>query len=216
MIRINLLEGARRERQTKPEVGSEAATFQAQILIGALLAAGVLVGGAYWFLNRRLTELNRQLDMERREAARLAAIQAENTRYEADLKDINRRIAAVQTLEDNRHGPTDLMMLLAGIVNRAPGLYLISIAPREGRLLFNGASSSVTSIAGFFRELNAAGNFHDVQLREFYEDDEKDGRVNFKFSLDCIYSPAGETTAAVAPAAPGKPGTATPAPARGM
>jgi Tfp pilus assembly protein PilN len=215
MIRINLLEGARRERETKPEVGPAAATFQAQVFIGALLVAGVVVGGVYWFLSHRLAELNKQMDVERREAARLAAIQAENTRYEADLKDIDRRIAAVQTLEDNRHGPTQLMMLLAGMVNRAPGLYLISVTPKEGRLLFNGASSSVTSIADFFGALNAAGNFRDVQLREYYEDDDKDGRVNFKFSLDCVYSPAGQT-AAVSAQASGKPGNTPPAPARGI
>jgi len=216
MIRINLLEGARRERGTKPEAGSEAAAFQAQVFIGALLAAGVLVGGSYWFLSHRLDELNRQMDVEKREAARLAVIQAENTRYEADLKDIDRRIAAIQTLEDNRHGPTDLMMLLAGVVNRAPGLYLTSVTPREGRLLFNGASSSETSIAGFVGALKATDSFQDVQLREFYEDDDKDGRVNFKFTLDCIYSPPGPATATVAAANPGKPGAAPPAAAHGI
>lgn len=219
MIRINLLGGMRREEDEKPGAGPSSA-FQAKVFVGSLVAVSVMVGAAYGFLSHRLAGLTAQMEIERREAARLAVIQLENTRYQAQLADINRRIQAIQTLEDNRQGPTQLMTALASMVNRAAGLYLISISPKENRLFLTGASGSVTSIADFVTALKTVKSFTGVELQEYYEDDTADGRVSFKFGLDCVYQP-GETTApqapgpghvpAALPLAPGQRGVPPPA-----
>lgn len=199
MIRINLLEGATPELKPKP---GPASSFAAKVFGGTLLAAAVVVGGCYWYLDRQLTRLGQELDVEKREAARLAAIQAENTRYEAQLRDIERRIAAIQTLENNRHGPSDLMTVLGATVNRTSSLYLVSISPKENRLVVNGLTGSVVFIADFVAALRAAGDFQDVQLRQYFEDD-REGQVNYRFNLDCVYKPP--TAAAPNPAAAGTP-----------
>lgn len=185
MIRINLLEGATPSLQPKP---GPASSFPAKVFGGTLLAAAIVVGGCYWYLDRQLTRLGQQLEAERREAARLAAIQAENTRYEAQLRDIERRIAAIQALENNRQGPSDLMTVLGATVNRTAALYLVSVSPKEGRLVVNGLTGSVVFIADFIAALRAAGDFQDVQLRQYFEDD-REGQVSFRFNLDCVYKP---------------------------
>jgi Tfp pilus assembly protein PilN len=199
MIRINLLEGATPALRPKP---SGPSSFPAKVFGGTLLAAAVVVGACYWYLDRQLTALGQQLDVEKREAARLAAIQAENTRYEAQLRDIERRIAAIQTLENNRQGPSDLMTILGATVNRTSGLYLVSVSPKEGRLVLNGLTGSTLSIADFMTALRAAGDFQDVQLRQYFEDD-RAGQVSFRFNLDCVYKPP--TAAAPNPAGAGAP-----------
>jgi Tfp pilus assembly protein PilN len=200
MIRINLLEGATPGRKPKPGVAS---SFPAKVFGGTLLVATMVVGSCYWYLDRQLTRLGQQLEVEKREAARLAAIQAENTRYEAQLRDIERRIAAIQALENNRQGPSDLMAVLGATVNRTTALYLVSVSPKEGRLVVNGLTGSVVFIADFMAALRAAGDFQDVQLRQYFEDD-REGQVSFRFNLDCVYKPP---TAA----APNPTGASTPA-----
>lgn len=194
MIRINLLEGAAPAVAPKPGAAS---SLPAKAFGATLLGAAVVVGACYWYLDRQVTRLGEQLDVEKREAARLAAIQAENTRYEAQLRDIDRRIAAIQTLENNRQGPSDLMAELGAIVNRITGLYLISVSPRENRLVVSGLAGSVVSIADFVGALRTAADFQDVQLRQYFEDD-REGQVNFRFNLDCVYKPPSAT----APSAP--------------
>lgn len=213
MIRINLLEGTRREFDVKPETASSSA-FPAKVFGVTILAAGLLLAAAYGFITHRLTQLGKQLAVENAEAARLAVIRTENLRYEVQLRDIERRMAAVQTLQDNRQGPTRLMTLVAAAVNRAPGLYLQSVTPKEDRLQMSGTSRSVTSVAGLVAALETTANIHDVELREYYQDDDKDGRVDFRFNLDFVYQPAGG--AAVPKPVAGPASAARPAPARGI
>ncbi|HUI41918.1 MAG TPA: PilN domain-containing protein, partial [Terriglobia bacterium] len=88
-------------------------------------------------------------------------------------------------------GPTRLMMLVAAAVQAAPGLYLQSVSPKADRLLFSGSSRSVTSVASLVAKLENTPTIHDVELRQYFEDDDKDGRLNFKFDLDFAYQPAG-------------------------
>ncbi|HUI43630.1 MAG TPA: hypothetical protein VL523_16840, partial [Terriglobia bacterium] len=97
MIRINLLEGSRKEFDRKPETGSPAA-FGIKVFAGTILASAVLMGAAYVFINHQMALLGKQLAVENAEASRLAVIRDENARYEAQIRDIERRMAAVQTL----------------------------------------------------------------------------------------------------------------------
>lgn len=201
-IRINLLAGAAREVEEAPSEPASPAAFLVQTLVAGLMVSALLVAGAYGVFNRRLDQINQQMEAERREAARLSVIQAANSRYSAELQDINRRIDVLQLLEAGRRSPEHLMTQLAGMVNGAPELYLMSVTPQGGRITLSGVSNSVTSIATFVRSFQTGDGFGDVQLREYYEDDEKDGRVSYKFSLEFSYlAPTTTRTAAPAPAA---------------
>ena len=157
------------------------------------------MGAADGLLDHRKAQLDKQLASENAEAARLAAIRAENAKYEAQLTDIQRRMDAIQALENNREGPTRLMAVVAQVVNHAPGLFLRSVLPKENRVVFAGTSRSVIDIASLVAALERAPEFSDVVLREYYEDDDKDGRAAYKFTVDGIFqphSPAGLQTAA--------------------
>ena len=205
MIRINLLQGMAVEVEKAPSEPASPNALQVRVFVGTLLASTLALAGAHWFLSERLTRLNEQMEVERRNAAALAAIQAVNARYTAELQVINRRIAALQVLQDKRQSPGQLMTQLANDVNRAPGLYLISVAPQGARLSLSGASNSVNSIATFVRDLQLTEGFGDVQLREYYEDDEKDGGVSFRFSLDLSYAAPQGVSSQNAPPKAGKP-----------
>lgn len=204
MMRINLLEHAEHDT-SEPQPAGSASTFQTAVFVGTLLGVALVLGTTYWLLSGWQGRLNQQMAMEKSEAARLARIRQQNLRYEADLQDLNRRIAAVQVLEDNRRGPGEMMTALATAVNRAPGLYLLSVTPKDGRLKLSGAAASVPALASLANALQVSESLHDVQLREYHEDDGAAEAVRFKFSLDCVYR------AAAAPSAPVKTAMAAPA-----
>jgi Tfp pilus assembly protein PilN len=188
MIRINLLETATRPVEEAPSEPMSPAAFQGRIGAGALVLAAVVVFGAHWFFTRRLDRLNQQMDVEKREAARLSAIQAVNNRYSAQLQEVNRRIDVLRVLEASRRGPGQFMRCLASAVSSISDLHLVSVTPQGMRIVLSGAANSEGSIGSLVNSLRAAEGVADVQLREYYEDDEKTGGVSFKFTLDFSYA----------------------------
>lgn len=209
MMRINLFaESDADEPQAQP-VGSPAA-FQARIFAAAFGAAAMLLSVAWWLVGVWQTRLDSQMVVEKSEANRLAGVAAENKRYDTELQEINRRIAAVQALEDNRRGPVALLTSLQEAVSRAPALNLLSVGPKDGRLGLNGAASSVTALADLVAALESSQGYHDVLLREYHEDDMKSGAVRFKFALDFVFQPPAPALAAESPPVAAKPVAAAP------
>lgn len=201
MIRINLIQAPVREKETKT---SETASLRDRKELAPLLALVIcfgLVGLMYWSASRSITALNRQMAVEKREAAHLAALEAQNKRYQSQLAEINQHITVIQTLEENRTGPRDLMTFLGGAADRVNGLYLLSVDMQKGRLNIHGQSDDADAVANFIAALDAAGSFRDVELRRVFEDDQSN-RVSFKFDLDCLYKPPVEVAAAALPASP--------------
>jgi Tfp pilus assembly protein PilN len=205
MIRINLLGVAR--RAAKPPGPPPTAARQAVIFVASLLVAFGVVGFMYRYWTSQIADLNKKLVDEKREADRLAGIRAENQRYLAQQQQLERRTNTIQMLEASRVGPTDFMTTLGALVNRTNDLYLLTITPAGDRTVIQGQSNSVESIATFVAALKNSGNFVDVQLRQYFQDDQQN-RLNFKFSIDCVY----KTPSAAPPVAP--PGAAPAAPAR--
>lgn len=215
MIKINLLKAPEAPMAESPAGGVALTPVQqAQAFAGSLVVCLAIAGALYWYWNGQITKLTNDLANAKREAGRLAAIQAENQRYLVQLTEINRRLQTIQALEDKRVGPAALLSALGETVNQTRGLYLLTVSAETSRLNIQGQSDSVESIASFVAALKRAGSFDDVQLRQFFQDDQ-DNRVSFKFNLDCaLPSPViAAPGAASAPASAAKPGTATAKPA---
>ncbi len=209
MMRINLLaETVADDPQAQPV--RSPAVFQGRVFGLTFAVVAAILGTAWWLLGVWQTRLDSQKAAAKVEASRVAGIAAENKRYESEVQEINRRIAAVQSLEDNRRGPVAFLVTLQEAVNRAPALNLVSVAPRDGRLSLNGAAASVTAVADLVAALEASEGYHAVMLREYHEDDDKGLGVRFKFSVDFIFQPP-PALAAAAQASGAKPVTAAPA-----
>lgn len=204
MIHINLLADSVAEEVEAP-VYTSPAVFQGRAFGIAFGAVAIVLGTAWWLLGLWQARLDSQMAAEKAEANRLAAVGAENKRYTAELADMNRRIAAVQALEDNRRGPVAFMVSLQAAVNRAPALYLVTAASKDGRIALSGSAESVTAVADLVGALEASAGYSDVLLREYHEDDAKDGRVFFKFGLDFMFQPPAALLAITPPASEVKP-----------
>ena len=77
---------------------------------------------------------------------------------------------------------------LGDIANRSHDLYLLTVSPDGARVAIRGQSDSVASIANFIASLKNSPSFVDVQLRQYYQDDQNN-RLSFKFNLDFAYKP---------------------------
>jgi Tfp pilus assembly protein PilN len=170
---------------------------QASYFLGGAALAAIVVFSFYWYWNRDIQRLDAKIKEEEKEQARLKDIQAENQKLQAQLQQLQRRTNTIQQLLDSKLGPVDLMINIGNVVNKANDLYLLTMTPDGGRIAVKGQAGSVHSIANFISNLKAAGVFEDVQLRQYYQDDQFD-RLSFKFNLDFVYKPP----AAAPPAGP--------------
>lgn len=199
MIRINLIQPVKQEAEPKAREARPSLVQRKEVYpLASLVICCGLVGLLYWSSNHKITQLNSAIAMERQEAARLAGIQAQDAMYQGQLGQINAHIQLIQTLQQNRTGPQQLMAQLGSAVNKINGLYLLSVDDSKERLAIHGLSDQVNSIADFMAALESLRTFNDVQLRQIFEDDQN-SRASFKFDLDCLYRPPVEAPPPPAP-----------------
>jgi Tfp pilus assembly protein PilN len=200
MIRVNLIQPVGTPADMAAGVSAPVGA-QKQVLAfgGSTLICALLVGSTYLLWTHQIAKANRQLALERAEAARLARIQAENQKYQTELAAIQSHIGVIEKLNKNREDPKELMTALGMTVNHARGLYLVSVAGAGDGLKIHGRSDYVNSIADFITALKQAGPFGNVQLQRLFENDHND-RVSFTFDLTCVYKPlSGQVALAAGP-----------------
>jgi Tfp pilus assembly protein PilN len=200
MIKINLL-GVAPPPMKKAAGPPPAAAFQAAMFIGALIVCFAVVGVIYKVWSNQIDILNKQLARQKIRQTELAAIKAQNARYQQRLKDLETRINTIQALQNSRVGPVELMTSLGNVVNKVNDVYLYTAQPSGDRLELKGQSGSVNSMADFMADLKNSGSFDNVQLQQFYQDDDKE-RLNYKFTLSCEFK---SSTGAASPTAGGPP-----------
>ena len=213
MIKINLLGAA----APKPKARAAAQVSKAKQLgtfLGALVVCFGIVGVVYLIWSNSVASLNVELKKQQAEQARLAAIKQENARYEQERSLLEQRIQTIQVLRAGRVGPTEFMNALGNVVNRTPNdLFLFTVAPQGERVVIHGQAGSANSVAGLMATMKTSGYFQDVQLRQFYEDDQQ-SLISYKFNMDCAYK---SPSAAVSPTQAGAGAkAATPPPRPGL
>jgi Tfp pilus assembly protein PilN len=200
MIKINLLGVA--PPPTRPAAGPPATrTFQVATFVGALVVSFAIVGIIYRVWNSSVTELEQRLKQEKLRQAELAQVKAQNERYQQRLRDLETRINTIQALQNERVGPVDLMTGLGDQVSRTSDVYLYTMTTQGDRVVLRGQTGSVDSMASFMSYLKKSASFDDVQLRQFYQDDQHN-RLTYKFSLDFINKSPALAGAAGQPATP--------------
>ncbi|MBZ5564073.1 MAG: PilN domain-containing protein [Acidobacteriia bacterium] len=206
MIKINLL-GVAAPGPAPRERPPVTIGFQVGTLVGALIVCFLVVGVFYKMWSGAIDNLNIELKKEQAEQARLAAIKAENLRYQEQVQQLDQRINTIQALQASRVGPVEIMSALGTVVNKTSDVYLYTASNTTGRLALRGQAGSVESMAVFLASLKSSGVFDDVQLHRFFEDDQH-GRLTYKFDVSCMYKPPqppSTGTTAAPTATPGAP-----------
>jgi Tfp pilus assembly protein PilN len=199
MIKINLLGVA-----PPPTVAVAVPTTRAFLVVtfvGALVVCLAIVGVFYKFWSSQVAQLEQELKREQDRERELASVRAQNAAYLQHLNDLGRRIDTIQKLQASRVGPVDQMTALGDVVNQTADVYFYTVVPQDERLAIHGQSGSVQSMSAFLSALDHSGSFTDVQLRQFYQDDQEN-RITYKFTLDCLYKPPVPAGVTAPPATP--------------
>jgi len=201
MMKINLL--GQEALQAKVVGGPSAAARQATVFMVALAITLGTVGFVYIYWSHQIKQEQAALAREQVRQKDLAAVKAQNQEYQRQLKTLEERVQTIQKLQASRQGPVDLMEGLGATVNTTHDLYLLQVTPEGNVLHIRGESRSVQAIAQFIKALMSSPRFGDVQLKQYYQDNQND-RTNFKFNLDCSYARpemAGSATSGTSPLA---------------
>jgi Tfp pilus assembly protein PilN len=158
----------------------------AVMFVGALIIAFGIVGVIYKIWSNQITDLQKRQSQEKLRQTELALVKSQNAKYQQRLKDLETRINTIQALQNSRVGPVELMSALGNIVGKTNDIYIYTLAPAGERLKLDGQSGSVDSMASFLAFLKNSGSFDNVQLEQFYQDDQHE-RLTYKFALSCQF-----------------------------
>ena len=211
MIKINLLGVAK--PSAARAVGPPTTVGRHVMIFGcALLVSLLIVGFIYKYWGAAISGLESDLKKEKAEQTRLAAIQTENQKYLQRRNELEQRINTIQMLQNSRVGPIELMNALGITVDKTNDLYLHTVAREGSKLVIKGQADAVHSIATFIAALKTSKVFEDVQLRQYYQDDQR-GRTSYKFTIDFLYKiPGAPANAAGQAPQPSQPSAKTAAP----
>jgi len=201
MIRVNLL-GLPKPKKRAPVVvmdGARSAILLAVILV--IVAAVQFV--RYNRLQAETTRLEKLVQDERAEKARLEVIRAEYDRFAAQKELLLKRINIIEGLKAKQAGPSRLLATIASTVSNTDTVWLTNFEQAGQKITIEGAAFSPKAVADFLTQLKDSKAFSDVDLKETYQDSAVKELQKFLFTVN------GEL---VEPAPP-QAGTQTPAPA---
>jgi len=209
MIKINLLGAA--PPPTAPVPGPPVTrAFQIGTFVVAAVISFAIVIVVYRLWSTAVAEAQQNLNKEQVRQKELQGVKAQNDRYQQRIKDLETRQNTIQALANSRVGPVEMMTALGSVVNRTSDVYLYTLSPQGDRWVVKGQSGSVESMATFMASLKNSGYFDDVQLRQFFQDDQHN-RLTYKFTVDCLYK---SPTAVPLPGQQPAPSATTTTPAR--
>jgi type IV pilus assembly protein PilN len=155
MIRINLLATERRAKAATP--GFHAG--QKMMVIGSLVLVltAVGIGWRYWALGQQQAEVVREIDLARREEARLQEILKQVQEFENRRKMLESRVALIDEL---RKGQTAPVHMIDQVSRALPDMtWLTNLSQAGYAVTIQGRCLSLTSLSDFVGNLEASRYF---------------------------------------------------------
>jgi type IV pilus assembly protein PilN len=155
MIRINLL--ATERRSAKAATGFQAG--QKMMVIGSLILVltAVGVGWRFWALGQQKAEVARQIEISKREEARLQEILKQVEEFQNRRKMLEARVALIDEL---RKGQTAPVHMIDQVSRALPDMtWLTSIQQSSYTLTLQGRCLTLTSLSDFIGNLEASRYF---------------------------------------------------------
>jgi len=156
MIRVNLLATHEIQKEKNRQW-----LFQGILSAFLILIAAVLIG--YWILGNQIKSLkNEKLALER-QTREAATLQKEIKELKDKKESSQTRLALLQNLEKERHGPVHLMESLARILP-VDQLWLTNLKESDSEIKIDGISLSNEILAQYMKRLETLHLFKQVEL----------------------------------------------------
>ncbi len=174
MSGINLLPWREelRERRSKQMVAAA---------VGTWVFAGVLVLGAYQYMEMRKDNQNARNGFLRTE---IAALEDEIKEIDALKKRRDELIARMQVIQDLQQNRTELVRIVDDLVRILPeGVFLTGLVRRDEVVTVKGRAQSNARVSAFMTNLEDSQWFHDPELDVINVVNDASGRVS-AFTLE--------------------------------
>lgn len=230
MIKINLLNSVtERQNSAFAAVDRGVGSPSSRLLLIALAVGFLTVAVIGWDVissSMAKTDAENQLAEQKRIAAELEVVMAEQRELEAKIAQIDGRIEAIKRLRASQAGPSAVLAAMSERIGMFPGLYLKSIEQKGNTLEIQGNSPSESTVTQFGRSLEFSnGLFTNLNIETKRSEETNNmvqttsassdaGKVNVvNFTIKTAYTPnaaGGSTTGAptTAAAAPTQPAVA--------
>ncbi|HVQ37412.1 MAG TPA: PilN domain-containing protein [Pyrinomonadaceae bacterium] len=177
MIKINLLESVTDRPTGAAMVEARVTSPRVQTLLLALTVFGLLVLGAgYDYVSSKAeqTAAQHEVENQRRINQQMLAVNKEQADLEKKAQDIQGRIDAIKKLRESQQGPSAVLREIKARFDSVPGLYLKSLAQKDGELTIKGVSPNESSVTRFGQSLEFSSglftNFNIETQREMVQD----------------------------------------------
>jgi Tfp pilus assembly protein PilN len=224
MIKINLLNSVtERQNSAFAAVDRGVGSPSSRLLLITLAVGFLTVAIIGWDVissGMAKTDAETQLAEQKRIAAELEVVMAEQRELEAKIAQIDGRIEAIKRLRASQAGPSAVLTAMTERIGMFPGLYLKTIEQKGNTLEIQGNSPSESTVTQFGRSLEFSNGLFTnlnietkrveetnnlVQTSATNPDANKVNVVNF--TIKTAYTPGGAagaapTTAAAAPTQP--------------
>ncbi|HEX7707774.1 MAG TPA: PilN domain-containing protein [Thermoanaerobaculia bacterium] len=209
MIKINLVREGRAVRGAGAPAaaavsasGPSAANLN-NIIIVAVLVAGLLAALGYWFWQKRQLGQREEIVAQRTiEAQKLEPIIREVEQYQKQKDSLQQRIDLINALKQNQKGP---VRILDQISRDLPDLvWLDTMEIRGGSVTLTGRGLNPNAIALFIENIKNNTYFEEPQVGSVTQTSASPVVYTFDMNFAFTYVPKAETTGteAAAPAAP--------------
>lgn len=162
-------------------------------ILFAFLFVVVLGGlGRDWYMKgQEATQLAAEKSQIETQLKALEAVIAKGRAFRQKALDLEKRLAAIELVSQNKARPVRLLDALADAI--PGGLWLVSLDEKpdkdKGNLLrMTGAASSYTAVADFMSNLRRSGKFKDVDLLVSRQDLTKTPPL-VSFEVICTFAP---------------------------
>jgi len=214
LIKINLVREGRAVRGTGAAAGAASAvsgpTNLNNVFLGALLIAGIVVAGGWYFLeNRKLSERQDLLVQKQAEAKRLEAIIKEVENYKKQKESLKTRIDLINQLKQNQKGPARLMDRIS---QDLPDLvWLDKMTVIGNTVTLDGRGLNPNAIANFVESIKNDPMFEEPDLGSVTQVSAVPLVYSYTMNFHFTYAPKGApgTAGAATSTAPGNAAPAT-------
>jgi type IV pilus assembly protein PilN len=177
MIRINLL--PYREREKK-----EGLTRQIVVIVSTLVVFLLVIGSFQLYLSISISNLEKNLKIQEEELARLKKIIGDIEQYKSNKAILERKLAIINNLEENRLAPVKMLDELSLLVP-VKDVWLDKISERGSEITIEGMARSNIAVAHFMKNLSAANFVKTVDLSSTREK-EISGIKLQQFVISCV------------------------------
>jgi Tfp pilus assembly protein PilN len=182
MIRVNL--AGTKKKLVKAAARSAGPSKTLPILHLALMI-GTAVGGYLWYssVTNKTAELEQQILAKEAEQKTLEKVIAENQIYEARKAALESRIKVIEGLRNNQVSPVVMLDRLANVIDNTRFVWLSSFTQSNNSVSLVGTATSLDALAAFVGNMQVAGNFQNIEVKNFEE------RGNLAFSMTADFAP---------------------------